>query len=38
MSMERLQSEKDPLTGKIIQCAIEVHRGLGPGLKDNYEL
>ncbi|RME56514.1 GxxExxY protein [Candidatus Parcubacteria bacterium] len=24
--------EKDPVTGKIIQCAIEVHRVLGPGL------
>jgi len=25
-------AEKDPLTGKIIACAIEVHRTLGPGL------
>jgi GxxExxY protein len=24
--------EKDPFTGKIIACAIEVHRVLGPGL------
>ena len=38
MSLERQQIEKDPLTGKIIQCAIEVHRGLGPGLLESaYE-
>jgi len=24
--------EKDPFTGKVIACAIEVHRVLGPGL------
>jgi GxxExxY protein len=30
--------EKDPLTGKVIGCAIEVHRGLGPGLLEStYE-
>jgi len=30
--------EKDPLTGKIIECAIEVHRELGPGLLETaYE-
>ncbi len=29
---------KDPLTDRIIGCAIEVHRGLGPGLLENaYE-
>ena len=27
--------EKDPLTGKIIGCAIEVHRVLGPGLLES---
>ncbi len=26
---------KDPLTGKIIGCAIEVHRTLGPGLLES---
>ncbi len=31
-------SERDPLTGKIIQCGIEVHRALGPGLLESaYE-
>jgi GxxExxY protein len=30
--------EKDPLTGKVIGCAIEVHRVLGPGLLEStYE-
>ncbi len=30
--------KKDPLTGKIIGCAIEVHRALGPGLLEStYE-
>ena len=27
--------EKDPLTNKIIGCAIEVHRALGPGLLES---
>ena len=27
--------EKDPLTEKVIGCAIEVHRVLGPGLLEN---
>ena len=27
--------EKDPFTGKIIGCAIEVHRFLGPGLLES---
>lgn len=27
--------EKDPLTEKVIGCAIEVHRTLGPGLLEN---
>ena len=27
--------QKDPLTGKIIGCAIEVHRVLGPGLLES---
>ena len=27
--------EKDPLTGKVIGCAIEVHRSLGPGLLES---
>jgi len=31
MSLE-LPEQKDPLTEKIIGCAIEVHRTLGPGL------
>jgi GxxExxY protein len=30
--------EKDPLTEKVIGCAIDVHRGLGPGLLEStYE-
>ena len=30
--------EKDQLTGKVIGCAIEVHRALGPGLLEStYE-
>jgi len=30
--------DKDPLTEKVIGCAIEVHRGLGPGLLESaYE-
>ena len=29
---------RDPLTGRIIQCAIEVHRTIGPGLLESaYE-
>ncbi len=27
--------QKDPLTGKVIGCAIEVHRALGPGLLES---
>ncbi len=27
--------EQDPLTGKLIGCAIEVHRNLGPGLLES---
>ncbi|MCF6176025.1 MAG: GxxExxY protein [Victivallaceae bacterium] len=27
--------ERDPFTGKIIGCAIEVHRALGPGLLES---
>jgi len=31
--------EGDPLTAKVIACAIEVHRALGPGLPEStYEL
>ncbi len=31
-------SEQDPLTGKVIGCAIEVHKYLGPGLLEStYE-
>ena len=30
--------ERDPLTGRVIGCAIEVHRTLGPGLLEStYE-
>jgi len=30
--------ERDPLTGRVIGCAIEVHRALGPGLLEStYE-
>lgn len=37
MSLE-FTSERDPLTEKIIGCAIEVHRQLGPGLLEaTYE-
>ena len=34
---QRAQREmkKDPFTGKIIGCAIEVHRVLGPGLLES---
>lgn len=33
-----LPSERDPLTEAIIGCAIEVHRCLGPGLRESlYE-
>lgn len=28
------EEDTDPLTGNIIGAAIEVHRSLGPGLKD----
>jgi GxxExxY protein len=32
------RGEKDPLTAKVIGCAIEVHRYLGPGLLEStYE-
>jgi len=27
--------ERDPFTGKVIGCAIEVHRVLGPGLLES---
>lgn len=27
--------ERDPLTEKVIGCAIEVHRALGPGLLES---
>lgn len=30
--------EKDPLTAKVIGCAIEVHRALGPGLLESVYL
>jgi GxxExxY protein len=37
MTLE-FSEEKDPLTEKIIGCAIEVHRNLGPGLLEStYE-
>ena len=37
MSLE-FPEQKDPLTEKIIGCAIEVHRTLGPGLMEvTYE-
>ena len=37
MSLE-FPAERDPLTEKIIGCAIEVHRQLGPGLLESvYE-
>src|SRR6266700_8344667 len=36
--MEQTMTEQDPLTGKVIGAAIEVHRGLGPGLLESaYE-
>lgn len=35
---ELAESERDPLTAKVIGCAIEVHRSLGPGLLESaYE-
>ncbi|MGI8966849.1 MAG: GxxExxY protein, partial [Limisphaerales bacterium] len=37
MSLE-FPEQRDPLTEKIIGCAIEVHRTLGPGLLEStYE-
>jgi hypothetical protein len=30
--------EKDPFTGKVIGCDIEVHRVLGPGLLVNFNV
>jgi hypothetical protein len=30
--------KKDPFTGKVIGCAIEVHRVLGPGLLVNFNV
>ncbi len=33
-----MEQERDPLSGKVIACAIEVHRHLGPGLMESvYE-
>ena len=38
MSKSAQELEKDPLTDKVIGFAIEVHRGLGPGLLESaYE-
>jgi GxxExxY protein len=35
---EETNMERDPLTAKVIGCAIEVHRALGPGLLEStYE-
>ena len=35
---ENSEGERDPLTQKVIGCAIEVHRNLGPGLLEStYE-
>jgi PD-(D/E)XK nuclease superfamily len=35
---QMIDLQKDPLTDKIIGCAIEVHRQLGPGLLESiYE-
>jgi GxxExxY protein len=35
---ERTEGERDPLTRKVIGCAIEVHKNLGPGLLEStYE-
>ena len=35
---EPTEGERDPLTAKVIGCAIEVHRNLGPGLLESaYE-
>ena len=35
---ENGEGERDPLTQKVIGCAIEVHRYLGPGLLESaYE-
>ena len=32
---EHRETRKDPFTGKVIGCAIEVHRALGPGLLES---
>lgn len=35
---KQMETEQDPLTKKVIGCAIEVHRVLGPGLLESaYE-
>ena len=38
MVIEQTGDDRDPLSGRIIGCAIEVHRALGPGLLESaYE-
>jgi len=38
LHIEALEHKQDPLTGKVIGCAIEVHKALGPGLLESvYE-
>ena len=38
MNHRDTESQRDPLTGKVIGLAIEVHRNLGPGLLESaYE-
>jgi hypothetical protein len=32
---ETSEGDSDPLTRKVIECAIEVHRHLGPGLLES---
>ncbi len=36
LPQKQVSERDDPLTRRIIACAIEVHKRLGPGLLENY--